>query len=78
MGHLSELEEKPLRLRVKQLICGSLNGTRIRQFLLQPYICQAGVQVSWKRQWLELEYRDYGAIPGLGLLLTVEKQIEGM
>ena len=32
MGRLSE-SEKHLRLRVKQLICGSLNGMRIRQFL---------------------------------------------
>ena len=31
-------QEKHLRLRVKQLICGSLNGMRIRQFLPQPYI----------------------------------------
>ena len=30
-GQLSELEEKHLRLRVKQLIVGSLNGKRIRQ-----------------------------------------------
>ena len=29
----SESEEKHLRLRVKQLICGSLNGMRIRQSL---------------------------------------------
>ena len=32
----SESEEKHLRLRVKQLISGSLNGMRIRQSLLQP------------------------------------------
>ena len=37
LGQLSESEEKRLRLRVKQLICGSLNGMRIRQSLLQPY-----------------------------------------
>ena len=30
-GQLSESEEKHLRLRVKQLICGNLNGMRIRQ-----------------------------------------------
>ena len=30
---LSESEEKHLRLKVKQLICGSLDGMRIRQFL---------------------------------------------
>ena len=35
-GQLSESEEKHLRLRVKQLICGSLNGMRIRQSLWQP------------------------------------------
>ena len=34
------------------------------------------VGIPWRR--MELEYRDYGAIPGLGLLLTAEKQIEGM
>ena len=38
LGQLSESEEKHLRLRVKQLICGSLNGMRIRQSLPQPYI----------------------------------------
>ena len=37
-GQLSESEDKHLRLRVKQLICGSLNGMRIRQSLQQPYI----------------------------------------
>ena len=69
-GQLSESEEKHLRLRVKQLICGSLNGARIRQFLLQPYI-------PWMAQW-KLEFRDCRAIPGQGLLLTVERRIEGM
>ena len=76
LGQLSESEEKDLRLRVKQLICGSLNGMRIRQSLLQPYMPQTGTQVSWKVQ--ELEFRDCGAIPGQGLLLTAERQIEGM
>ena len=47
-GQLSESEEKHLRLRVKQLICGSLNGRRIRQSLLQPYIPQMA-------QWLGAE-----------------------
>ena len=51
-GQLSESEEKYLRLRVNHLICGSLNGVRIRQSLPQPYICQAGTWVSWKGQWL--------------------------
>ena len=44
----TESEEKHLRLRVKQLICGSLNGVRIRQSLPQPYICQAGMEIYWK------------------------------
>ena len=48
----SEPEEKYLRLRVKQLICGSPNGMRIRQSLPQPYICLAGTRVSWKGQQL--------------------------
>ena len=48
--HIREIEseKKHLRLRVKQLICGSLNGMRIRQSLLQPYIPQTGTQVPWK------------------------------
>ena len=37
-GHFSESEGKHLRLSVKELICGSLNGMRIRQSLLQPYV----------------------------------------
>ena len=49
---MSESEEKHLKLRVKQLICGSLNGMRIRQFLLQPYIPRTGMRVPWKAQWL--------------------------
>ena len=55
LGQLSESEEKHLRLRVKQLICGSLNGMRIRQSLPQPYIPQTGMLVSWKAQWLGAE-----------------------
>ena len=45
VGQLFESEEKHLRLRVKQLICGSLNGMRIRQSLSQPSISQTGKQV---------------------------------
>ena len=51
-GQLSESEDKHLRLRVKQLICGSLNGMRIRQSLPQPYIPCTGTPVCWKVQWL--------------------------
>ena len=43
-GQLSESEEKHLRLRVKQLICGSLNGIKIRQSLSQPYIPRRGTR----------------------------------
>ena len=49
-GQLCGSEEKHLRLRVKQLICGSLNGMRIRQSLPQPYMPWIGTQVSWKEQ----------------------------
>ena len=52
MGQFSEAEEKHLRLRVKQLICGSQNGMRIRQSLLQPYTSQTGMLVPWKVHWL--------------------------
>ena len=53
LGQLSESEEKHLRLKGKQLICGRLNGMRIRQSLPQPYIPQraqwlgAGVEGLW-------------------------------
>ena len=54
---VQESEEKRLRLRVKQLICGSLSGMRIRQSLLQPYIPWTRMRVPWKAQlgW-ELEF----------------------
>ena len=51
-GELSESEKKHLRLRVKQLICGSLNGMRIRQSLPQSYLPQTETLVSWKGQQL--------------------------
>ena len=51
-GQLFESEKKHLRLRVNQLICGILNGMRIRQSLPQPYILQTGMQVPEKAQWL--------------------------
>ena len=41
---LSGSEEKHLKLRMKQMICGSVNGMRIRQYLLQPYVPQTGMQ----------------------------------
>ena len=48
VGQLTESEEKHLILRVKQLMCGSLHGMRIRQSLPQPYVPQTEAQVSWK------------------------------
>ena len=78
LGQLSESEEKHLRLGVKQLICGSLNGMRIRQTLLQPYIPQTGRWSPRRHSGWELEFGDCGAVPGRGLLLTVERRIKGM
>ena len=75
-GHLSE--EKHLRLRVKQMICGSLNGIRIRQSLPQPYKCRQEHRSPGRDSGCKLEFRDYGAIPVRGLLLTTERQIEGI
>ena len=45
-GQLSESEEKHYRLRVKQLICGSLDGMRIRESLPQPSMPWTGKLVS--------------------------------
>ena len=59
----TESEEKHLKLRVKQLICGSLNGM---QSLLQPYIPWTGTEILWKGSGWELDFRDCGAIPGKG------------
>ena len=44
---------------VKQLICGSLNGIRIRKSLPQPYMPWTGMQVH--RKVREPEFRDCGA-----------------
>ena len=77
-GQLSESEEKHLRLRVKQLICGSLNRMRIRQSLLQPYIPRTGRRSSIRSSSWELKFGDCGAIPGRGLLLTSERRIKRM
>ena len=71
-------EEKHLRLRVKQLLCGSLNGMRIRQSLTQTYIRGQEHGSPGRDSGWELEFRDCGAIPVRGLLLIVDRQIEGM
>ena len=63
VGQLSESEEKHLRLRVKQLICGSLSGMRIRQSLSKPYICLVGTWVSWKGQQLGTEVQGLWSKP---------------
>ena len=48
---------------MKQLICGSLNGMRIRQPLLQPYIRQAAMSVSWKEQQPGAEVQGFWSNP---------------
>ena len=53
-------------------------GMRIRQSLQQPYTPQTGMLVPWKVRSWELGFRDCGAIPEQGMLLTAERQIEGM
>ena len=62
----------------EELICGSLNGMRIRRSLLQSHIPWTGTQVPWKMQWLGAGVRDWGVISGQGLLLTAERWIEKM
>ena len=60
---MSESEEKHLRLRVKHLVCGSLNRMRIRQFLPQPYIPRTGLQVLWKAKRLQAGVSGSGSNP---------------
>ena len=60
---MSESEEKHLKLRVKQLICGSINGMRIRQSLSQLYIPQTGMQVPWRGQRLGAEVQGLWSNP---------------
>ena len=74
LGQLSESEEKHLRLRGRQLTCGSLNGMRVRQSLPQPHIAQRGT--SGRCSFWELGFRDCGATPGRGLQLTAERQVQ--
>ena len=50
--HIRVTESEEKHLRLKQPICGSLNGMRIRQSLLQPYIPWTGTQVPWRVQRL--------------------------
>ena len=71
-GQLSESGEKRLRLRVEQLICGSLNGMKSRQSLLQPYIPQMA-------QWLGAEVQGLWSYPPVRAAVDCrKKQIEGM
>ena len=64
IGQLSESEEKHLRLTVKQPICGSLNGMRIRQALPQPYIPRTRMRSPGRQSGWELEFGDCGVIQG--------------
>ena len=61
-GQLSESEGKQLRLRVKELLCDTLNGMRIRQSLMQPYIPQTGTWTLGRCSGWEPEFRDCGAV----------------
>ena len=76
MGQLFGTQEKHLRLRVKQLTCGSPNGMRVRQSLPQPQLPRTGMWVPYKAQQLGAGDRDGSAIPGGGLLLTAKTQWE--
>ena len=77
-GRLSESEEKHLRLTVKPLISGSLNGVRIRQSLRSHTYPRQGRRSPGRHSHWDLEFRDCGAIPGRELLMTAERQMEGM
>ena len=46
-------------------------------WLISPWVYLAWDSLCLLDGW-ELEFRDCGAIPGQGLLLTVERQIEGL
>ena len=74
----TESEEKHFRLRVKQLICGSLNGMRIRQSLLQPYISQTRMQVPWKVQQLEAGVWGLWSNPRVRAAVDCGGMIKGM
>ena len=76
-GQLSESEEKHLRLRVKQLICGSLNGRRIRQSLPQPYTPQTGTQVPWKVQRLGARVQGLWSNPQAGAPVECGDRLRG-
>ena len=69
-----ESKEKRLRLSMKQLVCGSLNGMRIRQSLPQPYIHWAGTWVSWKGSSWELEL---GSNPRASAAVDCEERNRG-
>ena len=65
-GQLFESEEKHLRLRVKQLICGSLNGKGLRQSLPQPYMPRTGMRAPGRCSGWELEFVECEGIQGKG------------
>ena len=59
-----------------QLICGSLNGMRIRQSLPQPNVPWTGTQLPYKVQQLGAG-GDFGTILERGLPLTEERWTKG-
>ena len=69
--------QKLLRLRVKQLICGSLNGMRIRQSLLMPYIPRTGTQIPRKAQRLGAEIWGLWSNPRVGAAVDCRDGLRG-
>ena len=77
-GQLSESEEKHLRLGVKQLTYVSLKEWASHSPCCSHTYPGQGCRSPGRHSSQELEIRDCGAIPGRGLLLTAERQIEGV
>ena len=58
---MSESNETHLRLRVKQLICGSLNGENQTVLDSHTYLRQGHGSLGRRSGW-EPEFRDCGAV----------------
>ena len=76
-GWLSESGEKHLRLSLKQLTCGRLNEWELDS-PCRSHTPWTGHRSAGRRSGWELAFRDCGAIPGRGRLLTVERRIQGV
>ena len=62
---------------MKQLICGSLNGRRIRQSLPQPCIPQTGTLVPWKAQRLGAGVQGLWSNPQAGAPVECGDRLRG-